>query len=145
MIFAGWACGCLYMGPIADKYGRKYVNLISNVFLALTQVALLYITRLDVYCFVCFLFGNAICGNYSIGYVWYIEMIPPSHQIVSGLFVDMSFPILQLIIGLYLQFVSKNYRWIVWFGIGSGFFFVVVNYFLLTESPSYLLEKGRRE
>lgn len=71
--------------------------------------------------------------------------MPKSHQISLGLLVEISQGAGSIWVGLYLQFMSRDYTYGVVFGILLGFCSTTMCLFYVKESPKYLIAKGKRE
>ena len=144
-IFIGWAIGCIFIPPYADKNGRKGVFLMALSIQFFTWIFILNCPTIQVMYGLSFLFGVCIAGRYTVGYVFLVESMPKAYQVRIGLLVDVFETAILIWITLYLSFVSKNWLGIQMFALTVNVLGLFLCFFLIKESPRYLLETGRNE
>lgn len=143
-IFLGWSIGCVVIAPLADKFGRRTPFLVCNFVNCIIVSLFLVITDIRIFIFFCFIFGMMRAGTYSVGYVFFVEQLPKSHRIQLGLLIDLFEAAVIIYIGLYLQYASQNWIWLQLFGIASMLTGTTICFFVVKETPRFLLARGKR-
>ena len=135
----------MILGPIADKYGRRTPFLICNFNMIWIISAALFVTNINVFIGLCFLYGLNKAGTYSIGYVFYTEQVPKSHRIQFGLLVDLSEAAVIIYVVVYLQLISRNWVYLIWFSVALLAVNLLAVFLLVNESPRFLMAKNNKE
>ena len=111
----------------------------SAILLQTLCFAGLYITsNLYVAYVLMFFFGAAAVGRCSISYLFLMELLPKSRQVLTGTILSMNNQLTGLIGCLYFWQISKDWHWLELWACGSGIFSMIGVYFL-PESPKFLV------
>lgn len=110
-MFVGWAIGCVFMTPYADRHGRRTPFLVSSALCTGAWAASMSVTNYHIYLIFALIHGITKAGLVSIGYVMYVENLPKSHRIKYGVLMEVIFAATNFLVGLWFQFISQD--WIV--------------------------------
>jgi OCT family organic cation transporter-like MFS transporter 4/5 len=137
-LFFGWTLAAFVLPRLADIYGRRLVFM-SAILLQTLCFAGLYITsNLYVAYVLMFFFGAAAVGRCSISYLYLMELLPKSRQVLTGTILSMNNQLTGLIGCLYFWQISKDWHWLELWACGSGIVSMIGVYFL-PESPKFLV------
>ena len=141
--FFGWMISALIIPRYADIYGRKNVVFATSSTSILVSLGLIFSRSLIFTCFVLFVLGLLVSGNFGVSYVYNIEFFTPEWKSTVGTLNNIMHTFLCGVLPLYFLFVSKDYVWL--FVIGASMNLVAVSgfVFFLDESPLYLYNKGK--
>ena len=103
------------------------------------------VSNIWVYYVFCFIFGVCIAGRYTVGYVFFVEMIPKPHRIKYALAIDFSEGFIITLIVLYLRFISKDWIYLQYLCIANTAIGSITCYYYLRETPRFLIKVGREE
>jgi MFS transporter, putative metabolite:H+ symporter len=141
--FAGWTLMTLIVPPLADKHGRKGIQLVSYAVLLVCLFGLQMTHKINWTIFLCFLSGMTVPATCQINYVHTMEFLTPNQQVVYSAIVMSMDCTVYLLATIYFWMISTNQ---VWFSLVFLFLtfvsLVSVNYFV-PESPLWLLKSGR--
>ncbi|XP_074846387.1 solute carrier family 22 member 2-like [Carettochelys insculpta] len=140
---AGFFAGSVYVGYIADRFGRKLclvvtllVSAASGVFVALAPSYLwMVIFR--------FLQGLVSKGGWVAGYIMITEVVGPSHRNTVAILYQMAFTF-GLILFDGLAYAIPHWRWLQLTVTLPGFFFLLY-YWFLPESPRWLISQRQKD
>lgn len=147
-ISIGAAIGALLSGTVSDRIGRKKILLISSVLFAITGVGTGWATTYEALVTFRIISGIAIGIAASICPVYIAEVTPAflRGRLVAfyQLAVTIGFLAAYLAIYLLLTTGENNWRWMFSAqSLPALLFFLGL--FLVSESPRWLLSKGRNE
>ncbi|KAF1328246.1 Solute carrier family 2, partial [Globisporangium splendens] len=143
----GGMIGSLSCGSLADKYGRRKVLMASSLFMIVGGAIQASTSSISV-----FIVGRVIAGVSSGtatglvgGYV--NEIAPPSlrNTLSAGLQVSLSLGTLVVVSTFFFANTSSGWRYIAGFQIVWGGVFLLLASVLLSESPAWLITKGKRD
>jgi hypothetical protein len=92
---------------------------------------------------VMFFFGIAAVGRCSISFLYLMEMLPSSRQVLVGTILHVFNASVGIIGCLYFWKISKNWLWLEMFAGYLDLVAMIGTIFLMPESPKYLLSKKR--
>lgn len=137
-MFAGWTLAALVLPRQADIYGRRLVFMSAILLQTVCFAGLYFTSNLYVAYVLMFLFGGAAVGRCSISYLFLMELLPKSRQVITGTILSMNNQLTGLIGCLYFWQISRDWHWLELYACGSGILSMVGVYFL-PESPKYLV------
>lgn len=106
---------------------------------------MMYVSNIWVYYIFCFIFGVCIAGRYTVGYVFYVEMIPKAYRIKYALAIDFSEGFIVTFIVLYLRFISRDWIYLQYLCIANTAIGSITCFHYLRETPRFLIKVGREE
>jgi len=142
-IFFGWALSAIFLPRLADLYGRKLIVLISLCIQLVSFIGFYFSRNINVTTAFAFVFGTAAVGRCSISFLYLIELMPQSRQVLIGTFLHVSNGLVGILGFLYFWQISRNWLWIEIVAGAMNLVSIAGILLLLPESPKYLLTKKR--
>ncbi|CAG0917982.1 unnamed protein product [Notodromas monacha] len=138
---AGMLVGSIFGGLLGDKYGRKPTMLMTLFFAVIPGCASAFVNSFAFFLVCRFLTGIGEKGIFMSSYVLLMELIGPNRRTLIGQVVQIFFAAG----GIFVSGVAYFIRgWLplqlVLHGVGAVF---LVYYWILPESPRFLMSKGR--
>ncbi|XP_045198044.2 organic cation transporter protein-like [Mercenaria mercenaria] len=143
MFFGGVLAGAFVFGMISDRIGRKKTLYISFILMFVTSVAQSWAPTLFVYILLRFLVGAAVSGVFLTAYVIGMEMVGPSMRLWTGTIIHATFSIGQVILAGVGYYIRDWRKLELVLAIPNVVY--LTYYWLIPESPRWLLSKGRTE
>lgn len=143
MFFGGVMVGSFVFGLLSDKIGRKKTLYISFILILVSSVTLYWAESLEVYIFLRFLVGAACSGIFLTSYVIGMEMVGPSMRLWAGTLIHAFFATGQVILAGVAYYVRDWRRLQLYLAIPNVIY--LSYYWLIPESPRWLLANGRRK
>lgn len=143
---AGMAIGCLFVAPLADRFGRRSMILGALVLVALAMVASGFVTTLPQLILMRLLVGIGV-GTIGVSMTAMAsEYAPQRHASFAAGFVQAGWPVGSIITALVAAELITGYGWqALLIGIGCiSFVLLIIVAFLLPESISFLLRAQPR-
>lgn len=141
MHFAGIAFGTVVSGFLADKFGRKIIFICSILLMAITGV--LQVISANLMWFYFFMFVNSIgtAGCYPLAFILGVEMVGKSKREVASMGLNYFYAMGEAFVGL-VAWLSRDWV-ILQLAASAPPILFIFYYWLLPESPRWLLAKGR--
>ncbi|KAK7491562.1 hypothetical protein BaRGS_00017201, partial [Batillaria attramentaria] len=127
--------------PLSDIYGRKAILLACLALHAIVSLAITWSTYFTLLCALMFLSNLAITGMFGNAFVIGIELVGPSKRVWAGYVVEI-FWSLGMILLAPIAFLLRDWQHLQMATSILPFGFLSY-YWLIPESPRWLLSRGR--
>ena len=144
MAFMGCALACFFLPMLGDLYGRYSVYMVTSFLQLPLYIGANYTSSLGVVYVIVFLFGVALIGRFSTGFVLLTESMPNSHKASAGTALLVGDVVATLYVTFFIRYISVNCYIIVWIGFGLNVFSLIASFWNV-ESPAWLLSVGETE
>ncbi|HVU53909.1 MAG TPA: sugar porter family MFS transporter [Puia sp.] len=147
-IIIGCMTGCVYTGPLSDKYGRKKLLIVTALIFLASSLGCALAEHYWVFIINRMVAGFAVGSASMLAPIYIAEVSPARHR---GKLVSLN--LFAIFLGQSAAFFSNyflrntggidNWRWMIGVQvIPSGILFLLL--FFIPESPRWLVEKKRR-
>ncbi len=143
-----------FMGYFSDKYGRKTICLIMAIIMCLTftineilQIKALGLSvdaRYSIYFISQFSIGFTSYVLYVTSYVLLIEIITSKYNTIASN-TNLYLYVFGELIALAVAYLFKDWHLIDWFLVAYSFLIVILVFFVLPESPRYLIAVNKHK
>jgi predicted MFS family arabinose efflux permease len=114
-----FAIGCLFYGPLSDRFGRKTIILSGLSILALISLLMGLITELSWLILFRGLQGAAAATFSPVALAYAVEVFPPQKRVMAIGFISTGFLMAGIIGQNFSSYVSQHYGWnIVFYLLG---------------------------
>ncbi|WP_332699230.1 MFS transporter [Halalkalibacter lacteus] len=120
-----YAIGCLFTGPLSDRYGRKRVILFGFVALTMITGVLGLSNSLSTFIIFRSLQGIAAATFPPVAVTYIVEMFPPEKRVTTIGFVSSGFLMAGVVGQIFSSFFSNVYGW-------QSVFYIIGLIYLLT-------------
>ncbi|CAF2389953.1 unnamed protein product [Rotaria sp. Silwood2] len=147
--FGGYMVGSVFFGMLADKYGRRPIMSVSFILMSFSgflcafgpQPVLGFWSSYIIFTAARFLLACSTRGISVSGFVLGSEIVGPSKRLLVGIVIEYFFAFGELFL-LFFAYFIRSWRALTWtialYTVPFVFF-----YFILPESPRWLVSKGR--
>lgn len=143
----GMTVGALAIGTLTDKLGRRWVMIVSVLAFSLLTLGMGFVGSVWMFILLRFLAGVGLGGCLPTAISMVTEFRGRSRAGSSTTTVMTGYHVGAVLTALLAILMIADFGWHSLFIVGAipGIILAPVMYFLLPESPQYLLAKGRRE
>ena len=143
-VFMGEILGMLFLGPLADTFGRKNILLFSWITILIFGLLACISPNLWFLIVTRFLVGIGIGSSQAVAFDLFTELLPKKYR-SRALFVNFigGFGQLYLILCSFLTLNTYGWRVLMLFAAIPSILLVFVGFMYLDESPRWLLSQGR--
>ncbi|XP_060551322.1 organic cation transporter protein-like [Ruditapes philippinarum] len=143
LFFAGFLVGSIGFGFLSDRFGRKNTLHSSFMLVVMSGITIYWVKSVTLYIILRFLVGAACAGIFLTSYVIGMEMVGPSKRLWAGTLIHTFFAIGHVTLAGMAYFV-RDWRNLELYAAIPNIVYLAY-YWLIPESPRWLLANGRRE
>ncbi|XP_032649085.1 solute carrier family 22 member 2-like [Chelonoidis abingdonii] len=140
---AGFLLGSVYVGYIADRFGRKLCLIVTILVSATSGVLVAFAPSYLWMMIFRFLQGLVSKGSWAAGYILITEVVGPSHRKTVGILYQAAFSVgLLLLDGV--AYAIPHWRWLQ-LTVTLPCFLFLLYYWCLPESPRWLISQKQND
>lgn len=143
IFLAGYFISSTLFGYLADKYGRRLIIAVCNVIAVVSAVICIFSTSFLMFAICRFFISVGVTAVDNIAFVLTMEIISPKYRSDYGIGTYFGWSMGYLILPLF-AWILRDWLWIH-IVITLPSFFLLSTWWLLPESPRWLLSQGRHE
>ncbi|XP_065918286.1 solute carrier family 22 member 15-like isoform X2 [Dysidea avara] len=140
----GMVLGAWFLGPPADRIGRRSIYLCSSLLLFVFTLTSAMASTYAQFAIARFLTGFAAAGCIVCYFVMLMEIIGPDYRAIMGVMLVGLFSASVMLLSL-LAYLVSNWRMILGFLAVLEIIHLMLSTNIVPESPRWLLLKGRLE
>ncbi|BBB90212.1 MAG TPA: MFS transporter [Methylomusa anaerophila] len=129
-----FALGCLFYGPLSDRFGRKIIILSGLSILAFISLLMGFITDLSWLILFRGLQGAAAATFSPVALAYVVEVFPPQKQVTTIGFINTGFLMAGIIGQIFSSYISQLYGWNLIFYL-LGVIYAVTAFLILWFIP----------
>ncbi|XP_034334409.2 organic cation transporter protein [Magallana gigas] len=142
MFFVGVLFGAFGFGNLSDAIGRKKTLCSAAILMMVSSIGLSWASSYVAYVLIRFCMG-ASYGGTSCGFIIGMEMVGPRKRVYAGIVTNYFFAFGFILLGG-IAYVLKDWFWIeLCLSIPTVFY--LSYWWIIPESPRWLLRRGRQE
>ncbi|KAG4075715.1 hypothetical protein HA402_003540 [Bradysia odoriphaga] len=140
-LYVGKFLGAFIFGIIADKYGRKTSVTIASILYIVCGPVSAFVNTYWLFLICRIGLGLAGSGVYHSAYTILTEFASIKYRSTLSIFFSVSYPIGMMILAIFAYFIHPWRQLQIALSVPAVF--LVVHFFLLEESPRWLMSKGK--
>ncbi|XP_053544803.1 solute carrier family 22 member 6-B-like [Bombina bombina] len=140
---SGVLVGSIIFGSLSDKFGRRPLNIWSNLQMAVTGVCAAFAPSYILYCVFRFLTGTALSGIVLNSYSLIVEWIPTRNRAFTSTMTGYCYTVGQLVL-VGLAFLIRDWYWLQ-LAASVPFFFYFLYSWWIPESGRWLVLSGKTD
>ncbi|XP_078704011.1 organic cation transporter protein-like [Branchiostoma floridae x Branchiostoma belcheri] len=139
----GVLVGSITFGALSDRFGRKVIMFVANALLGITGIATMFAPDFTVFVILRFMVGVQCMGIYLTNFVLGAEIVGPSRRTLVGTYDYVFFTLGYMLLGG-IAYLIRTWRHLQ---LALSLFSIlwIPLWWAVTESPRWLLAKGRTE
>nr|XP_060609673.1 solute carrier family 22 member 2-like isoform X2 [Anolis sagrei ordinatus] len=137
----GFCLGSIYVGYVADRFGRKTSILITTLVTSITGVLVAVAPNYIWTVIFRFMQGLVGKGSWTAGYILITEIVGASYRRTVAILSQTAFAVGLLILDA-LAYAIPHWRWLQ-LAVTLPTFLLLFYYWCLPESPRWLLSRGQ--
>ncbi|CAF0928905.1 unnamed protein product [Rotaria sordida] len=149
IFFVGYMVGSILFGILADKYGRRPIMSVSFILMSFSGLLCTFAPQQSfgfwpsyiIFVLARFLLACSTRGISVSGFVLASEIVGPKKRLLTGIVIEYFFAFGQMILLIFAYFI-RSWR-ILTLSIALFTVPYIFFYFILPESPRWLISKGR--
>ncbi|XP_017768025.1 PREDICTED: organic cation transporter protein [Nicrophorus vespilloides] len=139
--FFGILVGSFTFGVLSDKYGRKYMFILSIFIMSLAGVSHVMATSYYGFMAVAFFHAVGTAGVYPLGFVIGVELVGRKKRELTGVVLNFFYAIGEALLGV-IAWYTKNWMWTQLFISGPCFVFILY-VCIIPESVRWLISQKK--
>ncbi|KAG8185674.1 hypothetical protein JTE90_008944 [Oedothorax gibbosus] len=143
IFIAGYFCTMLVFGHVSDRFGRRTVISICNVIAVISATVSLFSASYFMFGICRFFIAVGVAGVFSTSFVLLMEVIGPEHRSFYGMVVNFGFSLGCVSLPV-IAWLTRDWFWMQ-FVMTVPCYFLLSSWWLLPESPRWLLSRGKTE
>ncbi|XP_026738656.1 solute carrier family 22 member 7-like [Trichoplusia ni] len=143
LCMAGVLIGSIFFGFVADRFGRRIALLIACVLQLVTGLIEPFSISYWMFTIVRFFIGTSIAGTMLCSFILMMEITGPKRRELMSVLCALPFPVGQMLMPLFSYYLRSWNRFCL--GVGIPNLIYLIYFFLLPESPKWLISQGRLE
>jgi len=143
LFFGGFGVGTFVAGIVSDTYGRKRAIILFSLLLLVAGLSCSFVPNYPAFIVVWILVGIAAVANFTVAFVWVMELASGKWKILLGMGMQFTWPVSRMVVVL-CAWNLRNWRTIMQ-AITAPMVLAPVLLYFLPESPRWLVAKGRLE
>ncbi|XP_070569258.1 organic cation transporter protein-like [Ptychodera flava] len=143
MYMVGRLLGAVLFGALSDKIGRLPTLLITLITLCGSGVACAFSPNIIAFSAFRLIIGAATTGSFLVAFVIVTELVGPSKRVFAGMVTQFYFSAGYMVFAGLAYFIRD--WWILQIVISAPYVILILMYWILPESPRWLLSTGRTE
>ncbi|KAM4617144.1 solute carrier family 22 member 6-B-like [Discoglossus pictus] len=140
---AGVLVGSVIFGGLSDKFGRRPLNIWSNLQMSVAGICAAFAPNYILYCIFRFLTGTALSGIVINSYSLIVEWIPTRNRAFTSTATGYCYTVGQLVL-VGLAFLIRDWYWLQ-LAASIPFFFFFLYSWWIPESARWLVLSGNPE
>ncbi|XP_067950221.1 organic cation transporter protein-like [Watersipora subatra] len=141
---AGLFVGSIAFGAVSDKLGRKWTIYIGLCLQAVFALSIRFAPNLEAFISLRFLLGAVCIGGLVTQFTLMIEISPPNRRTISAIVQTLGWAVGVILLSG-IGFALRGWRDLQLCLACISIPFILTYWWLLTESPTWLLSQGRFE
>ncbi|XP_070567474.1 organic cation transporter protein-like [Ptychodera flava] len=141
MYMAGLLIGGVLFGALADKVGRMKSIMIACFGVSIVGTACAFSPNIIAYSVFRLATGATAMGTFLTAFVIGTEMVGPSKRVIAGVGIEFFFSFGYMLLALLAYLI--RYWWILQLAMSVPCAVFIVYYWIIPESPRWLLATGR--
>ncbi|XP_069134981.1 organic cation transporter protein-like isoform X2 [Argopecten irradians] len=143
MFFVGILIGAFFFGNLSDGIGRRKTFILAVITMLASTLALAFSPNYAAFCAFIAMIGATTQGVFLVGFVIGMELVGPSRRTFTGIVSEYFFA-LGLVILSGVAYFIRHWEYIE-IACAAPFSIILVYWWLLPESPRWLITKRRYE
>ncbi|CAG9793178.1 unnamed protein product [Diatraea saccharalis] len=141
VLMIGVLLGSIFFGFVADRFGRRPAILFASIIQLTLSLSISFSPNYWVFTAIRLFLGASTAGLMAVTFVLTVEIIGSKKREIVTTFYHLPFAVGQMILPLFSYYLRSWKRFS--FGLGLTNLIFLLNIFLLSESPKWLISMGR--
>ncbi|KAF6036483.1 Orct [Bugula neritina] len=137
----GFFTGCIILGDLADRFGRRLLLLIAALLTLAASLGAAYSPDYEVFVALRFFIGMGVAGTRNSAYILAAEFARPKDRGLLGLLSDNTYSIAYILTGV-IFYLDPNWRRFQLY-IALSHILYLTYVFFMPESPRWLMMRGK--
>ncbi|XP_037794722.1 organic cation transporter protein-like isoform X2 [Penaeus monodon] len=140
---AGVLTGAVVLSELSDKYGRRTISLVSAVGMLVSSVAVTFVSHYELFITLRFFVAAFGSGLFLPNFVLLMEVVGPEARTIMGMMYQAFFSVGFMLLPAIAYFVREWRQLELCISVPTVV--LLLYYWLLPESPRWLMQQGRHE
>ncbi|GAV03966.1 hypothetical protein RvY_14319 [Ramazzottius varieornatus] len=139
----GTLLGCLLFGFLSDRIGRKKAFFLAAIIQLASGIATAFSPNFTFFCIARFISGLTVIPVYLIPLIMGLELVGPSKRAAVGTTISFFYSLGVVGVAVVAYFVRPWFEFQL--AVTLPFTFFIADWWLLPESPRWLMARGRTD